>query len=77
MGWARGGAGGGVAAGPVGDAGDLGVDVTTGGLTAERARRAMRCAQAGTVVLAWGSQAYLQGEFASVASGFVRLVNLT
>lgn len=44
--------------------------------TSERARRALLWAQPGEVILAWGSQAYLSGEFASVATGFVRLVNL-
>lgn len=46
------------------------------GPTAERAGRALLWARPGDVVLAWGSQAYLAGEFASVATGFVRLVTL-
>lgn len=59
-------------------------DATTGGMvtgsevdpTTERARRALAWAQPGDVILAWGSQAYLSGEFASAATGFVRLVRL-
>jgi hypothetical protein len=50
--------------------------------TLERARRAAELAArlrspkpaAGSVILAWGSQAYLMGEFESVATGFVKLL---
>lgn len=45
-------------------------------ITVERAKGALRWARAGEVVLAWGSQAYLSGEFASVTGGFVRLARL-
>lgn len=44
--------------------------------TAERAQRAAALAAAGDVILAWGSQAYLAGEFESVAAGFVKLIEL-
>ncbi len=42
--------------------------------TLERARRAAGLAAAGSVILAWGSQAYLTGEFESVSTGFVKLL---
>jgi len=42
--------------------------------TLERARRAAELAAAGSVILAWGSQAYLMGEFESAATGFVKLL---
>ena len=43
--------------------------------TLERARRAAELAAGGDVILAWGSQAYLMGEFESVATGFVKLLS--
>ena len=42
--------------------------------TLERARRAAELAAGGSVILAWGSQAYVMGEFESVATGFVKLL---
>ncbi len=82
LGLAQAGAAVGMAAGPVPPGVDLDITTepearsSTRGPTAERAAQALRWAQPGEVVLAWGSQAYLQGEFASVTSGFVRLINL-
>ncbi|WP_423222251.1 hypothetical protein [Candidatus Amarolinea aalborgensis] len=43
--------------------------------TLERARRAAALAAGGDVILAWGSQAYLMGEFESVSTGFVKLLS--
>jgi hypothetical protein len=82
LGLAQAGAAVGLAVGPV--AQDRGAVEQPGDLgpghdaepTAERAGRAWRWAQPGEVVLAWGSQAYLFGEFTSVAMGFVRLISL-
>lgn len=41
--------------------------------TLARARRAMALAAPGEIILAWGSQAYVVGEFESVMTGFVKL----
>lgn len=41
--------------------------------TLARARRAAALATPGEIILAWGSQAYVVGEFESVMTGFVKL----